>query len=129
MGEALWSLRGSRSSSGPWRPSLRPGRGRGVKKALVTGATAFGMSLCLTACSPTAAPASPVRATATAPDHAPVLTAAAFQHPPASVRPKYRWWVPLADTEDGELRTEVGQIAASGAGAWRWPRSAFPEPG
>lgn len=94
----------------------RSARGRGVKKALVTGATAFGVSLCLTAGSFSAAPASPAGATAAAPEHAPVLTAATFQHPPASVRPKYRWWVPLADTDDGELRAEVGQIAASGAG-------------
>jgi alpha-L-rhamnosidase len=91
-------------------------RGRGTRKALVTGATAFAMSVCLTAGALAAAPVSPPSTTAATPDRAPVLTAGTFRQPPASVRPKYRWWVPLADTDDGELRAEVDQIAASGAG-------------
>ncbi|MFB4299156.1 glycosyl hydrolase [Actinomadura sp. NTSP31] len=74
------------------------------------------MSIVLTAGAVAAAPSSPPRTAAGAPDRVPALTAASFQNPPASVRPKYRWWVPLADTDDGELRAEVEQIADSGAG-------------
>ncbi|RZS77533.1 alpha-L-rhamnosidase-like protein [Motilibacter rhizosphaerae] len=50
------------------------------------------------------------------PDPVPTLTAASFASPPTTVRPKYRWWVPLAYTQDDELRAEVAQIAAAGAG-------------
>ncbi|GAA4615160.1 hypothetical protein GCM10023195_66620 [Actinoallomurus liliacearum] len=46
----------------------------------------------------------------------PALTRATFADPPASVRPKYRWWQPLAYTEDGELADELGQIKKVGGG-------------
>jgi hypothetical protein len=49
-------------------------------------------------------------------DNAPALTAATFADPPASVRPKYRWWMPLAYTDDDELRAELADMKASGAG-------------
>ena len=32
------------------------------------------------------------------------------------MRPKYRWWQPLADTDDNELINELGQLKALGAG-------------
>jgi hypothetical protein len=82
-------------------------------KVLVTAVTAAGMSIALTAGAVAAAPPGTPAATS---DRVPSLTAAAFRNPPAAVRPKYRWWVPLADTDDGELRAEVKQIADSGAG-------------
>ncbi|MGO4255662.1 glycosyl hydrolase [Marmoricola sp. RAF53] len=65
-----------------------------------------------------AAPAAPSLATATASAGAPgeALTAEAFADPPASVRPMYRWWMPLAYTDDDELRSELRDIAANGAG-------------
>ena len=44
------------------------------------------------------------------------LTRATFADPPTSVRPKYRWWVPLAYTDDQELRAELDQMKAVGAG-------------
>jgi hypothetical protein len=83
---------------------------------LATGAAALGMSVCLTAGAVVAASPAPQRSSAIVPDRVPELTASTFQNPPADVRPKYRWWVPLADTDDVELRAEVAQIAASGAG-------------
>src|SRR4051812_26759945 len=46
----------------------------------------------------------------------PALSAASFANPPAAQRPKYRWWMPLAYTDDDELRTELRDMAASGAG-------------
>lgn len=49
-------------------------------------------------------------------DPVPAITSASFSNPPATVRPKYRFWVPLANTEDAELRAEVAQMAAAGAG-------------
>ena len=47
---------------------------------------------------------------------APELSAQTFADPPTGVRPKYRWWLPLADTDDQELRDELGQIADAGGG-------------
>ena len=46
----------------------------------------------------------------------PELSAASFASPAVSVRPKYRWWMPLAYTDDDELRSELRDMAASGAG-------------
>ncbi len=47
---------------------------------------------------------------------APTLTQNNFREPPNSVRPMYRWWVPLSATEDGELRRELKEIAKAGGG-------------
>src|SRR5690349_2272814 len=44
------------------------------------------------------------------------LSASTFATPPMSVKPKYRWWMPLAYTDDDELRQELRDIAAGGAG-------------
>ncbi|BBA95677.1 hypothetical protein RVR_630 [Actinacidiphila reveromycinica] len=56
----------------------------------------------------------------------PVLTAASFARPPVVDRPKYRWWLPVADESDTELRLELHQIAAvDGGGA---EVTAFPAP-
>lgn len=51
-----------------------------------------------------------------APGSAASLTRDAFANPPMSVRPMYRWWMPLAFTDDDELRQELRDIAAGGAG-------------
>lgn len=50
------------------------------------------------------------------PDVAPALTAASFADPPASVRPKYRWWLPLAYADDAQLVAELRQMKQAGAG-------------
>lgn len=47
---------------------------------------------------------------------APELTPETFADPPGSVRPMYRWWMPLAYTQDDVLRQELRDLAASGAG-------------
>ncbi len=47
---------------------------------------------------------------------APELTPKAFENPPNTVRPKYRWWVTVADMEEDEIRAEVAAMAESGAG-------------
>lgn len=52
----------------------------------------------------------------TKPGPVPTLTRATFADPPATVRPKYRWWQPLAYTDDGELASELGQIKKAGGG-------------
>jgi len=39
-----------------------------------------------------------------------------FANPPASVRPMYRYWMPLAYTDDDVLREELRDMAAAGAG-------------
>ncbi|MEU8122318.1 glycosyl hydrolase [Spirillospora sp. NPDC049024] len=46
----------------------------------------------------------------------PALTRGTFADPPASVRPKYRWWQPLAHTDDAELAAELEQIRKAGGG-------------
>ncbi|GAB3450803.1 glycosyl hydrolase [Actinophytocola sediminis] len=47
---------------------------------------------------------------------APALTAATFADPPPTVRPKYRWWMPMAFTDDDQLRAELADMKAIGAG-------------
>ncbi|WP_029137658.1 glycosyl hydrolase [Nakamurella lactea] len=59
------------------------------------------------------APAAPEPAATAA---APRLTASTFADPPATVRPKYRWWMPLAYTDNDELRAELADMKAAGAG-------------
>src|SRR4051794_14084306 len=39
-----------------------------------------------------------------------------LRSPDASLRPKYRWWQPLAATDDTELRSELKAIADNGGG-------------
>lgn len=46
----------------------------------------------------------------------PTLSRATFADPPTAVRPMYRFWMPLAYTDDDELRSELQQIAAAGGG-------------
>src|SRR3954462_975104 len=46
----------------------------------------------------------------------PELSATSFAAPSMAERPKYRWWMPLAYTDDDELRSELRDMAASGAG-------------
>jgi hypothetical protein len=46
----------------------------------------------------------------------PALSTATFAQPPTAVRPMYRYWMPLAYTEDAVLRAEVRDMAESGAG-------------
>ncbi|WP_029432090.1 glycosyl hydrolase [Blastococcus sp. URHD0036] len=55
----------------------------------------------------TAAPPDPSR---------PQLTPETFAEPPVGVRPLYRWWLPLAYTEDDVLREQLQQLADAGAG-------------
>ena len=59
-----------------------------------------------------AAPAS----LASVPDFAPALTVETFFNPPTSVRPKYRWWHPLASTDDAEIIKELQEMKDLGAG-------------
>lgn len=58
---------------------------------------------------------------------APQLDVALFRDPPASVRPLYRWWLPLAAVEEDELRREIDQMARAGAGGAEV--AAMPVPG
>ncbi len=78
------------------------------RKVVALGAAiAFGML----AQAPSALAAGPGPST----DPAPSL-AQQFADPSASVRPKYRWWQPLAATDDAELRAELRQMREGGAG-------------
>lgn len=69
----------------------------------------------------------PVPAAAKQPGGAPPLNAALFSDPPRSVRPFYRWWLPLAAVDDDELRREIDQLAEAGAGGVEI--AAMPVPG
>ncbi|GAB2844494.1 hypothetical protein GCM10022221_49790 [Actinocorallia aurea] len=71
-------------------PPPPPPRGGHVRRALAIGLSALGMSVCLAAGAVVTAPGPASRGSAV-PDLAPKLTSSAFQNPPASVRPKYRW--------------------------------------
>jgi hypothetical protein len=58
---------------------------------------------------------------------APTLDLQLFRDPPASVRPLYRWWLPLAAVEEEELRREIDQMVDAGAGGVEI--AAMPVPG
>ncbi|MGH3635448.1 MAG: glycosyl hydrolase, partial [Mycobacterium sp.] len=66
------------------------------------------------------ATASPGRAPTSAPSESsatvPDLTAKSFANPPVRFRPKYYWWMPLANTDDAQLRAEIQAMAQAGAG-------------
>jgi len=46
----------------------------------------------------------------------PLFSVDNFQNPPASVRPKYRYWVTVADMEDTEIISELNDMHSAGAG-------------
>ena len=52
------------------------------------------------------------------PQYSPALTRSTFSDPGAALRPKYRWWQPIADDNDTTLRSEVDEMAAAGAGGY-----------
>lgn len=76
-----------------------------IAATLIGGVLAAGPS---TQAAPAAAPASV--------ELAPALTAETFADPPPEVRPKYRWWMPMAFTDDEQLAAELADIKAIGAG-------------
>ena len=78
-------------------------------------ATAACTAAGLTAIAPPRAVAAPSADTGSS-SPVPALTASTFADPPASVRPKYRWWMPLAYTDDSELVDELQQMKDAGAG-------------
>ncbi|MBF4550807.1 glycosyl hydrolase [Pseudoclavibacter sp. VKM Ac-2888] len=85
---------------------------RGRRRRTVAIATAASLSVLLSPLLATPATADPTPPTAAVP----VIDTAAFADPPSAVRPMFRWWMPLAYTEDSVLREQLDQIAASGAG-------------
>ncbi|MFD4974415.1 sugar-binding domain-containing protein [Streptomyces sp. NPDC058424] len=48
----------------------------------------------------------------------PALTPATFATPPATARVKFRWWQPLADTDDAEIQREVATMAGNFGGGF-----------
>jgi hypothetical protein len=71
--------------------------------------------------------ATPAAAAAPSAGGAPELTAGTFTDPPLSVRPMYRWWLPLAALDNDELLRELDQMKANGAGGVEV--DPFPVPG
>ncbi|GAB3059175.1 glycosyl hydrolase [Intrasporangium mesophilum] len=81
-------------------------------------ATSIAAALALAAAPSAASLAAPAGPTPTVASSGaqPALTPATFADPPASVRPIYRWWMPLAYTQDDVLRDQLRDLAAAGAG-------------
>ncbi len=72
--------------------------------------------------------ASPVsHASARPPSRVSQLDRQSFLTPPKSVRPLYRWWLPLAAVDPVELRRELDEMARAGAGGVEV--AAMPVPG
>src|SRR5215475_7964099 len=46
----------------------------------------------------------------------PALSASSFLTPPSATRPMYRWWQPVAFTNDSEIQRELGNVAADFGG-------------
>src|SRR6478735_5211667 len=93
-------------------PSWRSRR----RRAVGTAAALAVASTVLPALALTAVDATGSLAAASSAPTATAVTAETFANPPGSVRPMYRWWMPLAYTDDDELRTELRDIADGGAG-------------
>jgi hypothetical protein len=98
----------------------RPGR-RGRGRPLITGSVAGALvAAALVAATPRADSAQVASVDAMPPAAfvaaTPQLTTESFAHPPAGVRPMYRYWMPLAFTEDAVLRDQMQQLADAGAG-------------
>ncbi len=97
---------------------------RGLRKlALTAGAIALTGACALSAAGPAIADQVPNPGTP-GPFYSPNFTASLFSNPTSGLRPKYRWWVPVADTNDSELQKEVGNIGAAGAGGYE--QNGFP---
>jgi hypothetical protein len=54
----------------------------------------------------------------------PSFSTSQFSDPAGALRPKYRWWQPVADTSDAQLRAEVQAMAADGGGGFE--QNGFP---
>src|SRR5215831_11517189 len=48
----------------------------------------------------------------------PTLSPTTFANPPAATRPKFRWWQPVADTNDTEIQREVNAMAGNFGGGF-----------
>lgn len=48
----------------------------------------------------------------------PALTSATFATPPVAARVKFRWWQPLANTDDAEIQREVAAMAGNFGGGF-----------
>ena len=48
----------------------------------------------------------------------PTLSPNTFTNPPAATRVKFRWWQPVADTNDAEIQREVAAMAGNGGGGF-----------
>jgi hypothetical protein len=80
------------------------------RRVEATGAFAL-LAALLAAGVPSAASAAPAPLEAP-----PLLNSGSWTDPPTSARVKYRWWMPGAYTDDAELRAEIAQMRAAGAG-------------
>ncbi len=55
---------------------------------------------------------------------APAFSPSTFANPGAALRPKFRWWQPVAYTNDAEIRNEVQNMASGGGGGFE--QNGFP---
>ncbi|WP_210491766.1 glycosyl hydrolase [Patulibacter sp. SYSU D01012] len=85
-------------------------RGRALRRRVVLPALAVSALAVVPAGAHAAAPAAQQAAAR------PGALPAELRDPSAASRPKYRWWQPLAATEDDELRAELRQMKEGGAG-------------
>ncbi len=93
------------------RPSGRPPRRTTIGTALaVLSLGAATLALQPLAGSPASAAAAPAFT------RSPELTAASFAEPPTATRPMYRYWMPLAFTDDDVIRSQIQQLSEAGAG-------------
>lgn len=88
----------------------------GVSRRVLLGGAASAGILAVAGAPRALATAADNRPPAGGPDPAPALTEEAFASPPMAARPKYRWWMPLAHTDDAELVAELRQIRDIGGG-------------
>jgi hypothetical protein len=102
--EVLMALVPTVSQRVPWRQTLAS-----AVAVLSVGAAALALQ-------PATSAAAAVSQKVPDVENGPRLTVASFAEPPTSVRPMYRYWMPLAFTEDDVIREQIRQLAEAGAG-------------
>lgn len=95
---------------------FRQTRPSGLNLAAIPALVALAATVALAGGPSMATPSTSTIAESPVAEVSPALTRETFAKPPAAVRPMYRWWMPLAFTDDDELRRELRDIAAAGGG-------------
>ena len=99
-------------------------RHRGSRRAAAAGVS-VGLAIALLALGSSAADAGAIpNPGSPGSQYFPAMSPATFATPPPAARVKFRWWQPVADTSNAEIRQEVGTMAGNFGGGFE--QNGFP---